>query len=122
MSLDLQYKSDGSWTNCFTLKAPEHSFNIPSVAYLGFSGETGEVSDNQDIISVTTNNLYSISNNPNVGDSGSVSGGRGRKSQDKKGGSWSWFFFKVFMFFGAVGGSYVGWTIYKTNNKRYSRF
>ncbi|GAB1204874.1 hypothetical protein APSETT445_003538 [Aspergillus pseudonomiae] len=40
LTLDLQYKSEDSWTNCFTLTAPETNIAIPSVAYLGFSGET----------------------------------------------------------------------------------
>ncbi|KAL1985071.1 hypothetical protein VTN96DRAFT_8306 [Rasamsonia emersonii] len=121
LSLDLQYKTDGSWTNCFTLNANEHNIALPSVTYLGLSGETGEVSDNQDIISVTTNNLYSVGNNAGRGDTGAGSSGRGRKSHEKKGGSWGWFFFKVFMFFGAIGGAYVGYTIYRTS-KRSSRF
>ncbi|THC95476.1 hypothetical protein EYZ11_005031 [Aspergillus tanneri] len=40
LSLDLQYKSEDTWNNCFTLTAPDANIAIPSVAYLGFSAET----------------------------------------------------------------------------------
>ncbi|KAH8705726.1 putative lectin family integral membrane protein [Talaromyces proteolyticus] len=119
LTLDLQYKSDGSWTNCFSLNSPETNFNIPSVAYLGFSGETGEVTDNHDIISVTTNNLYDHHGTGPNRRSGKP--GRARSTPKKKSGGWLWFFFKTFLFLGAVGGAYVGYTIYRTS-KRQSRF
>ncbi|XMA19993.1 hypothetical protein WAI453_012784 [Rhynchosporium graminicola] len=48
LKLELQYKTDGVWELCFETKEPPM---IPSVAYLGFSAETGELSDNHDIIS-----------------------------------------------------------------------
>jgi mannose-binding lectin 2 len=53
------------------------------------------------------------------GDVGSRRGGRGRP--EKTGGSWTWFFFKVILFFLVVGGSYVGYTLYRAN-QRNSRF
>jgi mannose-binding lectin 2 len=92
------------------------------VAYLGFSGETGEVTDNQDIISVNTHNLYDASGTPGAAANRGGSSGRGRPlNTRKKSGGWGWFFFKVILFGGAVGGSYVGYTIYRSN-KRQSRF
>ncbi|PTU19475.1 hypothetical protein P175DRAFT_0441788 [Aspergillus ochraceoroseus IBT 24754] len=123
LTLDLQYKSEGTWTNCFTVTAPETNIAIPSVAYLGFSAETGELSDNHDIISVKAQNLY------NTGRSGSDSKGparpverpRSKFSKQKKEGSWGWFLFKVFFFLAAVAGAYVGWTVYRSKT-RYSRF
>jgi len=40
LSVDLQYKSDSSWTPCFTVTATsDRSINIPNVSYLGFSAE-----------------------------------------------------------------------------------
>jgi lectin, mannose-binding 2 len=53
------------------------------------------------------------------GDSRPRGGGRGRSK--KTGGSWTWFFFKVILFFGLVGGSYVGYTMYRASKKN-SRF
>jgi mannose-binding lectin 2 len=94
---------------------------MPNTAYIGFSAETGELSDNFDIVSVETRNMYQAvdSKGRQGADPGSRRGGRGRP--EKTGGSWTWFFFKVILFFGLVGGSYVGYTMYRAN-KRHSRF
>lgn len=125
LTLDLQYKTEDTWTNCFTLDAGDTSIAIPSVAYLGLSAETGELSDNHDIISLKAENLYAL--NRNAGSQGSdspkKSGGRSGISRagQKESGSWSWFFFKVLMFMGACVGGYFGWTIYRTK-ARASRF
>jgi lectin, mannose-binding 2 len=119
LTLDLLYKSDGSWENCFTLNAPEHNIKVPDVTYLGFSGETGEVTDYQDIISVNCKNLYTMSTDSGRNSRGTTSG-RSRRAKNSSAG-WGWFFFKVFLLCGVVGGGYVGWTIYRTN-KRSSRF
>uniref|UniRef100_A0ABR3Y7H1 L-type lectin-like domain-containing protein n=1 Tax=Paecilomyces lecythidis TaxID=3004212 RepID=A0ABR3Y7H1_9EURO len=124
LTLDLQYKADHSWTNCFTLTAPEYNIAIPAVSYLGLSAETGELSDNHDIISVTSHNLYSVTGGSNRGSG--PSSGRGRPAaatpkQQKTSGGWGWFFFKVILFFGAIVGGYFGWTLYRSK-QRYSRF
>ncbi|KAL2004285.1 hypothetical protein VTN02DRAFT_4010 [Thermoascus thermophilus] len=132
LTLDLQYKSDQSWTNCFTLTAPEYNIAIPSVAYLGISAETGELSDNHDIISVTTNNLYSVSggntrgSGSGVGSNTNTQSDKGRTNKagttsPKESGGWVWLFFKVILFFAAIAGGYIGWTIYRAN-QRSSRF
>jgi mannose-binding lectin 2 len=94
---------------------------MPNTAYLGFSAETGELSDNFDIVTVETRNMYQSADprGRQGGDRGSRRGGRGRP--EKTGGSWTWFFFRVILFFGLVGGSYVGYTMYRAN-KRNSRF
>jgi len=55
------------------------------------------------------------------GDSGRRRGGRGRPEPEKTGRSWASFFFKVILFFGLVGGSYVGYTMYRASKKS-SRF
>ncbi|KAI9934912.1 hypothetical protein ASPWEDRAFT_660033 [Aspergillus wentii DTO 134E9] len=126
LTLDLQYKSEDSWQNCFTLTHPETNIAIPSVAYLGLSAHTGEVTDNHDIISLKTHNLYSIGSSGGSSSKGSSAGtgGRGRNKASmvkKQKGSWTWFLFKVVLFFAAIGGGYVGWTAYRAK-QRYSRF
>ncbi|GAT26614.1 lectin family integral membrane protein [Aspergillus luchuensis] len=124
LTLDLQYKSEDSWIPCFELTAPEYNIAIPSVAYLGFSAETGELSDNHDIISVKAQNLYSVGGGSGSSSSGSRSGkGRdtGRVKRRKQKGSWGWFLFKTILFFAVVVGGYVGYTAYRTKH-RYSRF
>ncbi|KAE8307884.1 legume-like lectin family-domain-containing protein [Aspergillus transmontanensis] len=120
LTLDLQYKSEDSWTNCFTLTAPETNIAIPSVAYLGFSGETGELSDNHDIVSVKSQNLYSVGPSSRSSRGPSADSGRVKKTKKRK-GSWSGFLFKTVLFFVAVAGCYVGFTMYR-NKQRYSRF
>ena len=122
LRLELQYKSEDSWELCFETSEPP---TIPSVAYLGFSAETGELSDNHDIISVSTKNLYdtkgrdSTMNKP--GNKGASQGSE-KYSKKKEGSSWSWFFFKVLMFFMVMGGAYAGFTAWRAQKGRSHRF
>lgn len=119
LSLQLQYKAEDMWSACFHIEHSEATpLKLPNVAYLGFSAETGELSDNFDIISVEAKNLY----NPggSAGGSGSTHAGNKPKARVKlssSGGSWAWFFFKFFIFCGVVVGGYVGWTMYRTNKR-----
>ncbi|KAJ6086192.1 hypothetical protein N7486_010473 [Penicillium sp. IBT 16267x] len=127
LTLELQYKTEDTWVECFNLNAEDSNIAIPSVAYLGLSAETGELSDNHDIISLKAENLYSVGRNSAGGSRGSDKDngrGRGRNATvrpKKKSGSWSWFLFKVVLFFGAIAGAYFGWTVYRTKT-RSSRF
>ncbi|KAJ5907738.1 hypothetical protein N7495_000420 [Penicillium taxi] len=120
LSLELQYKTEDTWVDCFRLSADEHKIAIPSVAYLGLSAETGELSDNHDIVSLKADNLYSVSRSSGNRGPDTRGPNRGGNSK-KKSGSWSWFLFKIVLFFGAIGGGYFGWTIYRTKT-RSSRF
>lgn len=124
MSLELQYKTEDSWTECFTLNAEDSNIAIPSVSYLGISAETGELSDNHDIISLKAENLYSLNGNGNGAKGSSDGRSKGRPASSKapkEGGSWTWFLFKTLLFFGAIVGAYFGYTIYRTK-ARSSRF
>ncbi|KAI4860767.1 concanavalin A-like lectin/glucanase domain-containing protein [Hypoxylon rubiginosum] len=117
LKLELQYKSEEEWQLCFETSEPPA---IPSVTYLGFSAETGELSDNHDVISIDAKNLYMPG-----GSSSKPTPGRGSAKpakQQKKGGSWTWFFFKIIFLGLAVGGSYVGYTAYRSSKKRTHRF
>ena len=124
LKLELRYKSEEEWTLCFETTG----VNIPSVSYLGFSAETGELSDDFDIISVETKNLYSTqASDSNKGSTGTQASsgkgkGKGKKNRTGSGGSgWLWFFVKVLLGAGVLGGGYVGWTYYR-NSQRHSRF
>ncbi|KAL8866377.1 MAG: hypothetical protein Q9174_006339, partial [Haloplaca sp. 1 TL-2023] len=116
LKVDLQYK-ENEWTECFETGP----LILPSVSYLGFSAETGELSDNHDIISVTTSNKYINKGYTEQGSTTTDSNKGGRKgrqfNQQREGGSWKWFFFKVILFFGVVVGGYVGWTMYRANQR-----
>ncbi|EEH42332.2 uncharacterized protein PADG_07152 [Paracoccidioides brasiliensis Pb18] len=137
LSLDLQYKSDYSWTPCFTIKASdEQHINIPTVAYLGLSAETGELSDNHDIIAINTYSLYSqVPANQRADAVGkkkekvlSETGkgpayyrqhdGSGSAGRDRGRGGWLWFLFKVVLFLALVVAVYVGFTAYRASQKR----
>jgi mannose-binding lectin 2 len=119
LKLELQYKNENDWQLCFDVEQPPA---IPNIAYLGFSAETGELSDNHDIVSVRAKNLYS---SPSVSGSKSTPGGKGRGGSSsskgynraKKGGSWTWFIAKIVLFILAVGGAYVGYTAYRARSK-----
>jgi mannose-binding lectin 2 len=95
---------------------------IPSVAYLGFSAETGELVDDHDIISVNTKNLYSsTAGNSNTDSSKGRNWGTSPKHNEAGSGGWFWFFFKFCLFGFAVVGLYAGFTFYRTSRGR-SRF
>ncbi|KAI8295345.1 hypothetical protein K4K59_004607 [Colletotrichum sp. SAR11_240] len=123
LKLELQYKSEGDWTLCFETESPPA---IPQIAYLGFSAETGELSDNHDIISIQAKNLYTTQtgkgSSKTTPGSGKGKKGSGSVKQPKEGGSWTWFFLKVFLFCGLVGGGYVGYTAWRAKNDKRHRF
>jgi mannose-binding lectin 2 len=56
LELKVQWRGWEEWDTCFTIP----NVTLPSVTYLGFSAITGEISDNHDIISVTTTNIISV--------------------------------------------------------------
>lgn len=116
LKLELQYKKEDDWILCFETNEPP---TIPNVAYLGFSSETGELSDNHDIVSINAKNLYA--SNPSSTPGSSRRKGSGPK-RSKKGSSWTWFLFKIVLFGLAVGGAYVGYTAWRTNSLKKSRF
>jgi mannose-binding lectin 2 len=114
LKLELQYKSEDEWTLCFDIP----NFKVPPVAYLGFSAETGELTDNFDILSVKSLNLYK--RNPGQKASSSTqSAGKVASSmtREKQSGSWTWFLFKFILFGMAVVGAYVGFTVYRTKQR-----
>ncbi|KAF8985799.1 hypothetical protein BGZ46_001767 [Entomortierella lignicola] len=53
VNFKLQTKAWDQWDDCFTLT----DVKLPAIPYLGFTSVTGEVHDNHDIISVTTNTI-----------------------------------------------------------------
>lgn len=122
LKLDLQYKSENEWTECFDIP----NFKVPPVAYLGFSAETGELSDNHDIITVHTSNLYQHNSGSNAANAGGgPSKGSGKKTGSsyvrpqttKSSGGWGWFFMKFILFGLALTGAYVGFTIYRARQR-----
>lgn len=123
LKLELQYKVEDEWQTCFDLEEPPA---VPNIAYVGFTAETGELSDNHDIISVSAKNLYTQpGSGGNTG--GKSSGGKSKSrkgtgkvtgnNNNKQGGSWTWFFTKIILFIIVAGGAYVGYTAYRAKAK-----
>lgn len=119
LKLDLMFRAEDQWTHCFSVP----NVKLPTVAYLGFSAETGQLADNHDIIKVDTKNLYSPSGSTSTGDSSSdFTKGRGRKAEDafkyvESEGTWFGFLLKIVLFFLVVVGAYVGFTIYRSRRR-----
>lgn len=114
LKLELQYRNEDDWQLCFDLEQPPA---IPNIAYLGFTAETGELSDNHDIISVSAKNLYQAPGTAGRQGPGTKSRSKATYKAKKEGGSWTWFFTKIILFILAVGGSYVGYTAWRAKNK-----
>ncbi|KAK7548136.1 putative lectin family integral membrane protein [Phyllosticta citricarpa] len=127
LTLQLQYKSETEWTDCFTLG---DNIKIPPVTYLGFSAETGELADNHDVISVKTKNLYSPTGAGGGDAAASKERDRARSRAQKlkptkgrtgESGGWGWMLLKFFVFGALLAGAYVGFTAYRAQRAR-SRF
>ena len=115
LKVETQSKAVDEWNECFETEA----IKLPQTAYLGFSAETGELSDNHDIISVNAYNLHIRR------DQGATSSRQKAKPYNpggqKERGSWRWFILKIVLFGVVVVGGYVGWTSYRASH-RGSRF
>ncbi len=98
------------------LRRPGHQ--AARVTYLGFSAETGELSDNHDIIKVETKNLYSPSGAAGTPKDYSKSAYRPNQYAKKEGGGWGWFFLKFVIFGLVVTGAYVGFTVFRATETR----
>lgn len=119
-SLNVQLASEADpdkYEHCFTLT----DVKMPSVAYLGFSAETGELADSHDIIKVEARNLYNPDGTrPAKPDSESGSKKKNKKNRKDKyktssssSGGWGWFFLKFIIFGLVLAGAYVGFTAYR---------
>ena len=119
LRVDLHYKASDEWTECFETGP----FKLPLTYYMGFTAETGELTDRYDIISVNTHNLY-IRQHELPSGMGMPSKAKDQPFNpggDKERGSWHWFLLKIILFGVVVVGGYVGWTIFRSS-KRSSRF
>jgi mannose-binding lectin 2 len=113
--LELQYKSEDEYTLCFEIP----NLKVPPVAYLGFSAETGELSDNFDIVSVKALNLYKRNpgQQPSSGNTKPSKAASSMTREKESGGSWTWFLMKFVLFGLVLTGAYVGFTIYRTKQR-----
>lgn len=121
MKLELAIKPDGKWTTCFDVP----NVKLPNLAYLGFTAETGELSDNHDLISVDTKNLYDYEARKNARSGAKVDDLYESKYKtnyaNTQGSGWGWFFLKIVLFLLVLAGAYAGFTAYRSSY-RGSRF
>ncbi|KAF2768618.1 hypothetical protein EJ03DRAFT_294392 [Teratosphaeria nubilosa] len=120
LRVELMYKKEDEWSPCF--KVPD--VKLPSVTYLGFTAETGDLSDNFDIISVNTKNLYSpTGKTDNAGGSSIYSRSKGKKDrsdvfrQPQKGSGVMSILSKIGLFLVVVVVGYVLFTIYRSRKR-----
>lgn len=119
LALDLKYRNEDEWRQCFRLEATENRpIKIPSTAYLGFSAETGDLSDNHDIVSVTTSSIYPVGNQNGM----PTRRGSSKRGAEASHGGWIWFLFKCFLFLALCAGGYAGYTSYRVKQRRYAMF
>ncbi|KAI0753198.1 legume-like lectin family-domain-containing protein [Daedaleopsis nitida] len=109
LNVKMQYKAWDEWTECFTV----YGITLPTAPYVGFSALTGDVSDNHDIISVTT--YSAILSSPDQ-QRDKLTGSR--KIPGIEGSGWTWTFIKFFIFIGVVAGAMYGYKMYALNKAR----
>lgn len=118
--MELQYQVLGEWIDCFETGP----ISLPSIAYLGFSAETGELHDNHDIIGVEAWNMHIRDTNEAAKAEARKSGKKNTASNATEGQQsrgWGWFFIKIVLFLVVIVGGYVGFTMYRAS-RRSSRF
>ena len=97
---------------------------MPPVAYLGFSAATGELTDNHDLVQVSSWNMHVSEGwkNDNIDKGSRKSKGKAYDpNRGRQSGGWIWFFLKLLLIPVVAVGGYVGYTAYRTS-KRGSRF
>ncbi|KAI8072130.1 legume-like lectin family-domain-containing protein [Gilbertella persicaria] len=105
ITLELMWRQDDQWDLCFK----KHGVALPEQIYLGFSAHTGEVTDNHDIISVTTKSIP-----PAVLESAPQPP---RPAKSSSSGGILSVMFKMFLAAGLVGVLFVGYRFYDQKNR-----
>ncbi|KAI9308736.1 legume-like lectin family-domain-containing protein [Cunninghamella echinulata] len=105
LQFEVQWRDEESWDQCF--KVPD--VKLPNQFYLGFTAHTGDLSDNHDIISITTRTLVPVEK---VVDMPKVD----KKPKKSSSGFFS-FIIKIVLAAGLVGVLFVGYRMYEKNNQ-----
>ncbi|KAJ7750032.1 legume-like lectin family-domain-containing protein [Mycena maculata] len=106
LDVKIQFRAWDEWTDCFR----QEGIKLISAPFLGFSAMTGDVSDNHDIISVTT---YSAVLSPESAQRDKPGTFISRIPGASGQGTWFGFFVKLLVFAGICAGGYYGYEEYK---------
>ncbi|KAI8065158.1 legume-like lectin family-domain-containing protein [Gongronella butleri] len=106
LQMQVQWKDEDTWEECFKV----HDVRLPHQPYLGYTAHTGDLSDNHDIISVTTKSI------PPKAKEYSKPVSQKIKKRSSGGGFMS-FLFKIFLAAGLVGVLFVGYRLYDKNTQ-----
>jgi len=128
LRVDIMYKKDDEWSKCFEV----FDAKLPDAAYLGLTAETGELTDNFDILRLETRNLYHTDGGTTKSSTSTKEKNKGKNTPESKskqkssssqssrqsnGRNWTWTFLKVLLFFLVVVGGYVGFTMYRAQRR-----
>ncbi|KAH9919064.1 legume-like lectin [Amylocystis lapponica] len=119
LNVQVQYKAWDEWTDCFTVQG----ISLPSAPYLGFSAMTGDVSDNHDIISVSTYSAILSSPDAQRNKLGGSTPARLRRISGAP--SWTWTLLKIVLGLLAVAGllyAYKTWVLTQASGRRFGNF
>ncbi|CAO3621974.1 unnamed protein product [Cunninghamella echinulata] len=105
LQFEVQWRDEESWDQCFKVS----DVKLPNQFYLGFTAHTGDLSDNHDIIAVTTRTLVPVDK---VVDAPKVD----KKPKKSSSGFFS-FIIKIVLAAGLVGVLFVGYRMYEKNNQ-----
>ena len=123
LTLQLSYTVENEWITCFSVEPTDtQPLKLPNAVYLGFSAQTGDLSDNVDIVNVVSNRLYpaSVSGGSPAARQESNMRKNTRKGKKASKEGWTWFLIKSIIVIGVVVGVYFGYTAYRTSKR--SRF
>lgn len=121
-SLELNYKARNRWELCFE----KINFDIGKPVYIGFSAQTGELSEAHDIFKM---NIYRLDNPPRSYTevdyhlNGNKNAQINSSKEEESSSLWTWkgFFTKSFLFILVILTIYIGYTIYRAKNQRSRR-
>ncbi|ORX48061.1 hypothetical protein DM01DRAFT_1310045 [Hesseltinella vesiculosa] len=109
LKFEVQWREEDTWDECFKAL----NVDLPSQTYLGFTSHTGDLTDNHDIISVTTKSIPPIPKEARPEPAPS----KKSKKKSSSGGGFMSFLIKIVLAAGLVGVLFVGYRMYDKSSQ-----